>query len=331
MSIFRKKLLFTSCLVVLILLAAGEYAAAASSGRELLPDGLVMESTFMPGRGRSIGKIQVVVGEAVIIHGDGLKGYAAERGLHLYAGDALITLESAKLRFRLNDGSILSMASETKMTLNKSVYQKKTKERSSFLSMVFGKARFFVVKLLDYKRSEFRVKTPTAVCGVRGSDFILEVSALETTATALQNTELEFRSLAFLDEEPMILRDYETSTARLGQHPTPRVKLPPQEIERKRQEFLNVTPEAAFEAVELNDLAGKIGDDTGVGKVGPIGGAELALEAPEKQDKTPVKIPVVGKDEFQEKILPVPIPPEIRESIMEETPAGELPDFPNKP
>jgi len=335
MSIFRKKLIFASSLLVLILLIAGEYPAGASTGRELLPDGLTMETTFSPGRGRSVGQIQVVIGEAVIIHADRLKGYAAQRGLRLYAGDTLITLENAKLRFRLNDRSVLSMASETKMTLNKSVYQKKTKERSSFLSMAFGKARCLVVKLLDFKRADFRVKTPTAVCGVRGSDFILEVSATETTATALQDTELEFQSLAFLDEKPIILREYETSTVRRGQRPTSKVKLPPQEIERKQQEFLSVTPEAASEAMEINDLAGKIGDDTGVDEVAPIGEKELQLEAPKTYGKKPVKMsvkmPVVAKDEFQEKPLPVPDPPKIRETIMEETLAGELPEFPGQP
>jgi hypothetical protein len=42
-------------------------------------------------------------------------------------------------------------------------------------------------------------------------------------------------------------------------------------------------------------------------------------------------MPVVGKDEFQEKSLPVPDPPKIRETVMEETLAGELPDFPGQP
>ncbi|MBW1891166.1 MAG: FecR domain-containing protein, partial [Deltaproteobacteria bacterium] len=59
----------------------------------------------------------------------------------------------------MNDGSILSLASRTKLELNKSVYDQKKKSRSSFLNMVLGKARFLVVKLLKFKRTEFKVKT----------------------------------------------------------------------------------------------------------------------------------------------------------------------------
>ena len=135
---------------------------------------------FAAGLGRPVGVIQQVQGEVSITHDDERKGFEAKRGMRLYKGDTIRTLDNGRLRMRLNDGSIISLASNTKLKLTRSVYAKKKKSRSSFFSMTLGKARFFVVKLLDFKRSEFRVKTPTAVCGVRGSDFILEATATET-------------------------------------------------------------------------------------------------------------------------------------------------------
>jgi hypothetical protein len=326
MSTQRNKTIFVSCLILLILLLAGSLPAGAATGQAVLPEGLVMEETYRPGRGRSVGRIQRVQGEAVIIHAGILVGYRANRGMRLYKGDTIITLENSKVRFRLRDRSILSLSSETKLTLNKSVYDKKKKQRSSFLGMAFGKARFLVVKLLDYKRSEFKVKTPTAVCGVRGSDFILETTEEETTATALEDTVLELRSLAYLDEDPVILKDGESSKVKKGQRPTPPVKLPAGEIARKKQLFIDVEPEEDDTMEEIDDLQGKSGDDTGVDDVAELGGEELNLEDPE----IPARIQV-PKPHEEEKPLPVSDPPKVKDTLLEENLAGELPDFPEFP
>jgi hypothetical protein len=319
MSILRNKTIFISCWVVLILLGTGVLPVGASNGQGLLPEGLVVEKTFSPGRGRSVGRVQRVQGEAVIMHADILKGYEAANGMRLYNKDTIITLENAKIRFRLNDGSILSLSSETKLTLNKSVYEKEKKQRSSFLGMAFGKARILVVKLLDFKRSEFKIKTPTAVCGVRGSDFILEATATETTATALEKTEIELLSLAFLDEKPLILKEYETSRVKRGQRPTPLVKLPYDEIERKRKLFLDVTPEEGTDMQDDDGLGSKAGDDAGVDDVAELGGEELNLEGME------IPPPDI------EKPLPVPDPPKVKDTVLEGNLAGELPNFPITP
>jgi len=288
----------------------------------VLPQGLVMEDIYSPGRGRPVGIVQQVLGDVVIMHGDVLKGYRAKRGIHLYKGDTVMTLEYGKVRFKLNDGSILSLTSETKLKLTQSVYEKKKKRRSSFFQMALGKARFLVVKLLDFKRSEFKVKTPTAVCGVRGSDFILEATESETIATALVDTEIEFRSRAFLDEPPVILRDFESSIARRGEKASIPVKLSQEKIEEKKSPFIGVAPETGASADEdvMTQLATY--DDTGVDQVGDL------------EDVRPEDIDDRRRyDDFEKRIKPW-APSEIdtiKESITEEKIGGILPDFPGSP
>lgn len=326
MSAQRNKTIFVSWLILLILFAGGSLPAGAATGQAVLPEGLVMEAVYAPGRGRSVGRIQRIQGEAVIMHADILKGYKAQRDMRLYKDDTIITLENSRVRFKLNDGSILSLSSETKLTLNKSVYEKETKQRSSFLDLAFGKTRIFVVKLLDYKRSEFKIRTPTAVCGVRGSDFILEAAATETRATALDKTEIELQSLAFLDEKPMVLKDNETSTVRQGQRPTPAITLPPDEIARRKELFMDVEPEDDEALEKETDLSGETFDDTGVDDVAELGGEDLNLEGMDM----PRRIPFIQGGE-EEKPLPVPDPPKVKDSISEESLAGELPDFPQRP
>lgn len=96
------------------------------------------------GLGRAVGVVQQVQGEVSITHADEPDGIEAKRGMRLYKGDTIRTLADGRLRLRLNDGSIISLASKTKLKLTRSVYEKKKKRRSSFFSMALGKARFFV-------------------------------------------------------------------------------------------------------------------------------------------------------------------------------------------
>ncbi len=288
----------------------------------VLPQGLVMEDTYNPGRGRPVGIVQQVQGGVVIMHKDVLKGYRAKRGIRLYKGDTVMTLEYGKVRFRLNDGSILSLASETKLKLTQSVYEKKKKRRSSFLQMALGKARFFVVKVLSFKRSEFKVKTPTAVCGVRGSDFILEVTDLETIATALVDTGIEFWNLDYLEEPPVILNDFESAIARKGERLSTPMKLPQDRIEEKKSPFIGIAPETGASADEdvMTQLATH--DDTGVDQVGDLEDIRPA-DADDRR----------RYDDFEKQIKPW-TPSEIdtiKESITEEKIGGVLPEFPDLP
>jgi FecR protein len=315
-----KKIIVSASLAVATVCVMGVLPALAT--------GLAMESTHRSGLGRPVGIVQQVQGEVIIVHDDVLKGYRAERGIRLYKGDTIRTLEKGRLRIRLNDGSIISLASKTKIKLTRSVYEKKKKRRSSFFSMALGKARFFVVKMLEFKRSEFKVKTPTAVCGVRGSDFILEATGTETIATALADTELEFQSLAFLEEPPVILRDFQESTTGLNKRPSSPMQLPQDRIDQKKGEFIDVAPQKG--TVKDDDAVGQdqVADDTGVDEAGDLG---------DKMDLEDVRPGDFGEDkeysDFENNIKPW-TPTEfdtIKETITEDIVGGELPEFPETP
>jgi FecR protein len=320
-----KKIFFTCCLTLPIVCFLGIFPVLVAT---VMSAGLVMEKNYTPGLGRPVGFVQQVQGDVVIMHSEVQKGYKAARGLRLYKGDTIRTLENGRIRFKLNDGSILSLASETKLKLTKSVYNKKKKRRSSFFQMALGKARFLVVKVLNFKRSEFKVKTPTAVCGVRGSDFILEATKTETIATALVDTELEYQGLGFLEEPPVILNDFESSTSREGQRPTTPMKLPQDKIEDLKELFIGVAPETGSLTDEDVMSQGAMDDDTGVDKVGDLGG-KMNLEdiRPDDMDNR------MGYDDFEKQIKPW-TPSEIdtiKESVTEEGIGGELPEFPQLP
>ena len=320
-------------LVLVVFLLAGAWSPACAATGSVLPAGVSVSDTFKPGFGPPIGNVQRVRGEVVVMHAeDAGAGYRARPGLPLYRGDTLLTLKDGKIRFRLNDGSIMSLASETSLELNKSVYDKEKKSRSSFMNLAFGKARFLVVKLLNFKRSEFKVKTPTAVCGVRGSDFVLEATEQVTVATALEATSIEIANPMFPDVEPIVLNEYETSRVYVDGYPSDPIRLSPEEIQRVKEPFISVNPE------DSNPEAGEI---QAGGAIDVIAAADVQILVPEDAI---VDLPeefelkeVGGEDIFKtvdQSGITREKPSVIRSEVMEEIKdgyLGDLPDFPDMP
>jgi hypothetical protein len=222
-----------------ILFAAGNvFGADGVSSTSLVPGNLTIAEGFEPGAGQPVGKILMIFGEAIVIHGEASQGYKVRKDLPVYNKDVLITQAKARLRISLNDGSMTTLAADTKLAINKSAYDPEKKERSTFLGMEAGKARFWAVKMKDFKNSEFKVKTKTAVAGVRGSDFVIAASDTLTEVTTLKDTSLDLISLAQPDAEPVLLSDFMRSRVGEGQLPTAAEKVQMEEIERLMKEFL---------------------------------------------------------------------------------------------
>lgn len=185
----------------------------------MLPEGITVARTFRPGYGYAVGRIQLTQGPVFIIHDKIDAAFQARNALPLYKGDTLITDDKGRLRFVLNDGSTMTLASHTKLVLTRSIYDPATKTRSSFLKMALGKARFLVKKFFKFKKSDFKVKTSTFVAGVRGSDFIITANADRAEVVTLEDTTLEIVSLSKPDAGPVILKNFQRTAVPLGQLP----------------------------------------------------------------------------------------------------------------
>ena len=225
------------CAMVSILLWAGSVIGAEGSSREVLLAGdFMVDQDFEPGLGLPIGQVDQVRGEAVIIHAGDMKGYFARKDLPLYKGDRIVTKNNGNISLNLNDRSLINLTFNTSLELNESVYDSKKKSRFSFFKMALGKARFLVMKMSQFKRSEFKVKTPTAVVGVRGSDFIIVVEPDRTEVTALDETVLEVISLADPSAAPTILQAFEKTMIEEGKLATEPETVSPEEIMEIKQE-----------------------------------------------------------------------------------------------
>ncbi len=278
---------------ILLAILATLFAVSASYGN-MLPEGLIMENVFKPGHGFPIGKIQLVQGDVVIMHEDQAHGYWAKNNLPIYKKDIIVTKEKSRIRLLLNDKSIITLSSMTKTILTRSVYSPDKKLRSIFINMVQGKAIFWAQKLTSYKRSEFRVKSPTAVVGVRGSKWIESVTKDATKVTTLEDTILEVISVIAPEVEPSVLKEFEQIVIEEGKLPSEVVKVSIDEIVNLKMDFtITLADDGAEGKIEkLKEDPEK--DD---GEEGDKG--ELSIVVPVEELDTPEKLEIPDNFETQ--------------------------------
>ncbi|HAO21457.1 MAG: hypothetical protein BWK80_05320 [Desulfobacteraceae bacterium IS3] len=238
--------------------------ASLAYSESLVPEGLIVKEGYEHGVGTSVGTIQLVQGSVLIVHFGEIHGYAAKKDLPLFKSDTIITREDGRISFKLNDGSVLTMTTGTKLVINESVYDTDKESRSAFVSMIIGKARFWVKELADFKNSEFKVKTNTAVVGVRGSDFVVEAADTYTKVTAFEHTRIEVVSLSLPCEktdplkkcsvEPVTLSAYEQAIVQENALPTRAAEILPHESDLMKKEF-SIAPDEKQQSLKKESAA----------------------------------------------------------------------------
>ncbi|MDX8380621.1 MAG: FecR family protein [Ghiorsea sp.] len=119
----------------------------------------------------NIGRIVYSYGPAWVQHGT--KREEAKKGQVLLQNDSIITGSRGRVKIMMADGSKIYIGAKSRVSMRQ-YSLKGTKLLSAKINMLWGKARFFVNKLIA-RNSSFRVRTPTAVLGVRGTEFIVLV------------------------------------------------------------------------------------------------------------------------------------------------------------
>jgi hypothetical protein len=119
----------------------------------------------------SAGTVMAATGDVQVLALDG-KGRRVARGDSLNQGDRIVTGGNGLLQVRMADGSYLSVRSNTEMALDRfEVDAANNHKGSSFLiSLVKGGLRAITGLIGRSNPDAYKVKTPTATIGVRGTD-----------------------------------------------------------------------------------------------------------------------------------------------------------------
>jgi len=139
---------------------------------------LVLQLVFpWPIWAAGVGKFVAVVGDVALVHGK-VKALAVP-GMEIQPKDCVVTGKKALTRIELADGSALTLAQNSRLELKDFLLEGSV--RQGVFALSSGKLQSKVVKFLG-KGSKFEVQTPTAVAGVRGTEWVSLVEVVGNTS-----------------------------------------------------------------------------------------------------------------------------------------------------
>src|ERR1700740_268091 len=115
---------------------------------------------------QSAGKITAVVPIVNVVRG--ARQVPASTSQQVFWGDGINTGHLARARVALDDGSVLSVGSDSNLTIAKH----DTGEQQTDLDLAYGQVRAKAVKLVK-PNARFQIRTPVGVAGVVGTEMVV--------------------------------------------------------------------------------------------------------------------------------------------------------------
>ncbi|OOV86969.1 FecR family protein [Oceanospirillum linum] len=150
------------------ILSFSAYAENPAHTQNLMPSASVSKNAHSE---QPVGTITLALGRAIIEKPDGER-LKASTGDNLYPGDSLTTYSSGYLHLRFVDNALLSMRPESTLSIDTYNYDPNSPELSAVrFNLKEGMARSVSGSAAKHDHQKFRLNTPIAAIGVRGTDF----------------------------------------------------------------------------------------------------------------------------------------------------------------
>jgi hypothetical protein len=177
--------------VVFLFLLTGNSFAAGDRGKgvakSMLPKELknaTISIDFLNSKKKEAAVIQALEGTVVVERPEAKQAYFAAKGDNLFEKDIIYTLRKSRCKFQLHTEDTVSQGENTRISIKEFLDDRENNSKSSLFGMIRGMAVFSTVRVSRYFRQSLQVETPTAVSGVRGSKFGLQVKATTGKSTS---------------------------------------------------------------------------------------------------------------------------------------------------
>ncbi len=120
---------------------------------------------------QAAGRLLSVTGEVGIVGADGVRR-SAERGGEIRQGDTIVTGPEALAQARMSDGGLISVRPDSEFKLEQFSYKGREDRSASFVvNILKGGFRTITGLIAQVNRPGYRIATPAATIGVRGTHF----------------------------------------------------------------------------------------------------------------------------------------------------------------
>jgi hypothetical protein len=136
--------------------------------------------------------VSFLKGTAETVDADGKAKNTLRKGDRLTAGDRLRTGRQSRLEIRLPDDSFLRFGEETTFQLTEAMLDSKRMQRDIGVRVTAGKVWAKVSRIFS-GRGRFAISTKTAVAGVRGTTYRMNVNADNSAVVKVYEGEVEVK------------------------------------------------------------------------------------------------------------------------------------------
>jgi len=131
----------------------------------------------------AVGKATMVIGLAYLVS-EGGEVSAMERGAVVRVGDRIETSANGHVHLRFTDGGLVSVRPESRLQIQKYSFNEGQPETGGIkFKLEQGVVRSITGAWGEAARERFRLNTPLAAIGVKGTDFVVSASANATLAS----------------------------------------------------------------------------------------------------------------------------------------------------
>jgi ferric-dicitrate binding protein FerR (iron transport regulator) len=146
----------------------------------------------------------------------------AQVGGPIHQGDQIRTGRPGRVRIVFQDESVLVLSDDSLVRVDESVFSPADGSVRSLLQMFRGKVRAVVTEYYQQRQASYEIQTPTAVAGVRGTEFVVEYdeTARTTRVSGIEGT-VAVHSVLDRLRNGVLVTAGEGTAVRQGEFPTP--------------------------------------------------------------------------------------------------------------
>lgn len=166
--------------------------------------------------------------------------FKAKVSAKVYAGDTINCGPDGRAKIVMSDRNVLNVSPDTKIAINKYENDSQSGVKNVDIELSKGKLRSNVEQKYDGEKSQFLIKTPTAVAGVRGTQFLTSFDPV-----SMKTQIVTFKgSVAFAlkgSDQQVFVKKGESSSASQGQA----APEPPKPVKKDELEQMNKSSNSA--------------------------------------------------------------------------------------
>lgn len=192
------------------------------------------------------GTLMVVKGEVKVTSSKNKSAGLAKVGLKVFEGDEILSGADGRAKVVMSDRNVLNISPNSKIKISK--YENDGQAKNVEIQVDYGKVRASVNQKYDGEKNKFNVKTPTAVAGVRGTDFLTSYD-LKTKAASFVTFE---GSVAVGNlgaggaiMNPVYVNPGQQTEAKAGSPPEPPKAVPPETMKQMNESSKAESKESA--------------------------------------------------------------------------------------